>query len=51
MYSLLKKVKTIKENRQDTFFGFRFNSLKEIYLGRGFSSVKNKNVSKYILDH
>lgn len=50
MSTLLKRIKTKTDNKTDSFYGYGFNSSKEIYLDRGFSSIKNKNASDYLLD-
>jgi hypothetical protein len=51
MYSFLKGIKMRTSNKPDKFFGIGFNSSNDIYLSRGFHYLKNKNISKYILDN
>ena len=51
MSSLLKSIRIKTSNKSDSFFGFGFKSSNEVYLGRGFHLVKNKDVSDNILDN
>ena len=49
MQDLLKKVKTKREKKEDKFFGFGFNTEKEIFATRGFLNEENK--SDFLLDN
>jgi len=50
MSRLLKSIKT-KTGNKDSFFGYGFCSSREVYLDRGFSSVKDKDASGNLLDN
>lgn len=49
MQELLKQVKTKREKKEDKFFGFGFNTEKEIFATRGFHNEENK--SNFLLDN
>lgn len=49
MQELLKQVKTKREKKADKFFGFGFNTEKEIFATRGFLNEENK--SDFLLDN
>ena len=49
MQELLKQVKTKREKKEDKFFGFGFNTEKEIFATRGFLNEENK--SNFLLDN
>jgi|SRR3989338_1186683 len=49
MIEILKEAKTIRENKEERFFGFGFNSENEIYGTRGFKD--KPNLSKFLIQN
>lgn len=49
MLELLNRIKTQKEKKQDQFFGFGFNSPKQIFVTRGLEEPQDS--SEFLIEN